>query len=88
MKKEELIIEVSKRTGLRQTQVSSMLESTLDIIVEELGSGGEVMLQGFGKFHTKDRAPKRMVNPSNGEVYQIPQRRVAVFKTGSRLSEV
>lgn len=88
MKKEELIAEVSRRTGIRQVTVSSVLENTLDAIVDTLGNKDEVVLRGFGTFKMKDRKPKVMKNPTNGETYKIPQRSVAVFKNGSRLNGI
>lgn len=88
MKKEELIAEVSRRTGIRQVQVSSVLENVLDVVVDTLGRNDEVVLRGFGTFKMKERKPKVMKNPTNGETYEIPRRSVAVFKNGSRLNNI
>jgi len=85
MKKEELVSKVSSETGMTQIQVSRVLETMINTIEDELLGGGSVVIREFGTFYVKKRAPKRMINPANGEVYEIPERKAAVFKTGSRL---
>jgi nucleoid DNA-binding protein len=60
----------------------------LDTIVEELKKGNQVKLPGFGTFLTRTRHSRGGVNPQKPEErIQIPEVRVAKFKTGKGLKD-
>ena len=88
MNKTTLIERVSLDTGLTKKQVADVLESIIDIIIEELKAGNEVKISGFGTFLTKVRHARGGVNPQNpNERITIPEVRVAKFKTGKTLKD-
>ena len=65
-----------------------MLESLVDIIISELKEGNEVTITGFGTFLSRTRHARGGVNPQNpSERIQIPEVRVAKFKTGKTLKD-
>jgi DNA-binding protein HU-beta len=85
--KQELIDEVAARTGLDRTDAASAVESTLSVIAETVGNGGEVTLTGFGKFHAAVRGARAGVNPRTGEKMQIAASTVPRFTPGSALKK-
>lgn len=71
MNKQELAASVAEQVGVSQNEAGRMLEATLDAIVEEVASGGEVNLPGFGKFTVAHRSARQGRNPATGETIQI-----------------
>lgn len=84
--KRELVIELSNRCGLTQTQVFGVLQAALDLITEELAKGNEVTLRRFGTFEVRVSKPKIGRNPNKpGSDMQIPARTVVKFKPGKEM---
>mmetsp|Transcript_5960 Transcript_5960/g.12375 ORF Transcript_5960/g.12375 Transcript_5960/m.12375 type:complete len:160 (-) Transcript_5960:73-552(-) len=71
-KKAELVSALAERTGLTKKDSESILQTTLEIIMEEVGSGKKITLPGFGSFTLKDRAERKGRNPQTGEELLIP----------------
>lgn len=87
MTKRELVKSMAAKMGASQKLAEEALDAFMDAVVESLGKGEEVNLIGFGKFAIKERAPKIGRNPKTGEEFQIPARKVPLFKVGQRLKE-
>lgn len=86
MKRAELAAEVSRRTGMTRADADHAVQAVLDSITEELRSGGEITLTGFGKFTTQERAGRTGVNPRDpSQKVEIPPARVPKFTAGSAL---
>ncbi|MFM2476398.1 HU family DNA-binding protein [Celerinatantimonas sp. MCCC 1A17872] len=56
MNKNEVIREVARKAGISQAEAKRIVETTLDVISEQLKSGDDVRLKGFGHFSTKATA--------------------------------
>ncbi|MBI4335368.1 MAG: integration host factor subunit beta, partial [Candidatus Omnitrophica bacterium] len=85
MNKRDIVVEVAQRpelSELTQAQIKSVIQSTLDYIVESLEKGRNIELRNFGVFKTKARKSRAGRNPRTGEKVMVPERRVAVFKPG------
>lgn len=87
MNKKELISEIAVLTGLKQQDVSSVLEGFLSVVERELQNERKVQLIGFGSFETKIRTEYMGMNPRTGQRMLIPKTRVPVFKPGKRLKQ-
>lgn len=87
MTKEELVHEIRRDTGCMKTAVEKVLNCAMLEISEALSRGECVKLKGFGTFSTEKRASKVGRNMSTGEITQIPERVVPVFKPGKALSK-
>ncbi len=65
-----------------------MLMCLTGTIIEELIKGNEVTITGFGTFLSRTRHARGGVNPQNpSERIQIPEVKVAKFKTGKTLKD-
>ena len=71
MTKNELADKVAERTGLAASQARQAVEAAIEAVSDELPSGGEVALAGFGKFSVSHRAARQGRNPATGETIQI-----------------
>ena len=80
--KKDLVLLVSKDTGITQVDVKRVVQRTLDYLVEGLKEGKNIELRNFGVFKVRQRAPRRGRNPKTGEEVPVPPKRVVVFKPG------
>ncbi len=87
MTKNELADQVAERTGLAASQARQVLETTIDVVTDELANGGEVALAGFGKFSVSQRAARQGRNPSTGETINIAASKAAKFSAASALKK-
>lgn len=67
MTKKEFMQRLSAETGLTQVLLNRIFDSALDIIAEELKSGGKVILKDLGVFRSKWLKERRKITPQ-GEV--------------------
>lgn len=83
--KEDIVKDVSNKTGLSLTQTRVVINSLLDLITTELESGEFVRFTGFGTFGVKEISPTKARNFSNGEFVDVPKRKAPFFKAGDVL---
>ena len=84
--KRDLVVELSNRTGMTQSQAFDLLQQALDLIAEELAQGHEVALRRFGTFELRVTKSKIGRNPNKpGSEMTIPRRAVVRFKPGKEL---
>ena len=80
--KKDLVLLVSRETGITQVEVKRVIQRTLDHLIEGLKAGRTVELRNFGVFKVRQRAPRRGRNPKTGQEVPVPPKRVVVFKPG------
>lgn len=85
MTKSELIDAVAYKSHTAKVDVKAVIDTTLDVIRNELINGGEVNLIGFGKFSVKDRAARKGHNPRTNEEIQLPAKKLPTFTAGKSL---
>lgn len=85
LKKIDIARKISRKSEITQPQALKYIDSALKIIKEELEDGGEVKVEGFGKWHTKDKngRPGRVVK--TGEEVWIKPRRVVRFSPSKKI---
>lgn len=87
MNKNDLIVEVSRETGLTRNDVSKAVECLFDTITSVLKSGDEVRLVGFGTFSVTRRKASTGRNPRTGEPMEIGASSQPKFKSGKILKD-
>lgn len=87
MTKNELAEGIARRTGLAGTQARQALETTIDLISDELAGGGEVSIAGFGKFSVSNRAARQGRNPATGQTITIAASKAAKFSAAKALKD-
>jgi DNA-binding protein HU-beta len=85
MTKQELAQKVASDAGLNNSQAKEAVEATFKAIADELASGGEVAVSGFGKFSVSERSAREGRNPATGETIQIQASKAAKFSAASGL---
>jgi DNA-binding protein HU-beta len=87
MNKSELTEKVAAQTNSSKAEAGEYVDTVLSVIEEELKSGGEVNITGFGKFTVQERNAREGVNPQTGEKMQIKASKVPKFTAGNALKK-
>ncbi|MDD4332650.1 MAG: HU family DNA-binding protein [Patescibacteria group bacterium] len=88
MNKASLIEKISNETKVSKKQAEDMIDLLVNTIIAELKEGREVTITGFGTFSARTRHARGGVNPQKPtERIQIPEVKVAKFKTGKTLKD-
>lgn len=86
MTKQDVIEAVAKKTKLPKTEVSTVLNETLDVIANSMKKG-DVVLTGFGTFKIGKRKARTGRNPRTGATIKIAACNVPRFKAGKALKD-
>jgi integration host factor subunit alpha len=78
--KKELIDAHYEQAGLSKKGCVSAVESTFEIIKDELEKGNPVKISGFGKWTVKSKKERKGRNPQTGDSMTIDARKVVIFK--------
>jgi integration host factor subunit alpha len=85
--KEKIINSIYNQVGLSKSQSRIVVEKLFEIMKENLESGKDLLISGFGKFVVKEKSARRGRNPQTTEDLQLRARRVVVFKTSGVLRD-
>ena len=89
MTKRDLVMRIADETGLIQQDVYTVIQKSLDYIVESLAKGENVEFRNFGVFEVRERKQRIGRNPNRPtQVVTIPERKVVKFKPGKIMKEV
>jgi len=88
MTKRDIVVRISKDTGMIQQDVVKVVQMTLDSISDAVAKGKTVELRNFGVFEVKVRKARIGRNPNAPEKnVPIPPRAVVKFKPGKEMRE-
>jgi len=85
--KHDLVVEVSKQTGLTQSDAKIVVEEFIEALSRMLEESQTIEIRGFGTFYTKVRKPRPARNPKTGQVIPLAKRLVPLFKYSSALKK-
>ena len=81
--KKEIVNIIADKTGLTAVDTMNVVQTFMDLIIEELSRGKRFEFREFGVFETKRRKARIARNPTTGELIEVAPRTVVVFKPGS-----
>ncbi|MFP6736270.1 MAG: HU family DNA-binding protein [Rhodospirillales bacterium] len=87
MNKNDLVSSVADGAGMSKADAAKAVEGVFGAITNELQSGGEVRVVGFGTFSVANRKATTGRNPRTGESIQIPASKQPKFKAGKGLKD-
>ena len=85
--KKELIDRIAEHEGCKRVFAKRIIQSFLDAIIEELGSGNRLEFRDFGVFECKIRASRQAQNPKTMDKVHVPSKRTVKFKIGRIMKE-
>lgn len=80
--KKELIDRIAERLGANRHDVKQTVQSFLEEIILEIGSGNRLEFRDFGVFEIRERKGRTAQNPRTLEPVKVPPRKVVKFKVG------
>ena len=87
MNKSDLSKRVSQECGVTIKEGTAIVELVIGLIEEEIVSGGEVALHGFGTLKTVERAERECLNPQTKEKMIVPAKKTVTFKVAKGLKD-
>ena len=86
--KNEIVERIADETKSSKKLVSTVVQSFLNEIINELGNGNRMEFRDFGVFDIKERPSRIAQNPKTLEKVQVPAKRKVKFKAGKVMRKV
>ena len=80
MTKADIVNEISRSTGIEKSAVLATVEKFMEVVKDNMASGENVYLRGFGSFIIKTRKEKTARNISQNTTIRIPEHKIPAFK--------
>lgn len=80
MNKAEFVHAVATRTGTTPRYATVITNAVIDVIMETLAAGDNIVIAGFGTFEPAARAARVGRNPHTGEAIDVPAKVAPKFK--------
>lgn len=87
MTKAEFIAKLASNGSTTKKQAAEALDLIFDTITEELKSGDQVSVPGFGKFSVVKRAARTGINPQTKKKMKIKATKAPKFTPAKALKE-
>ena len=88
MTKRDLVVRISKETGIVQEDVQVVIQNFLNHITDAMVKHEHVEFRDFGVFEVHTRKPRVGRNPNKPQdEVVIPERKVVKFKPGKEMKE-
>ena len=85
MNKSQLVEAIANEGQISRDAAAKALEAFTTVVGNELSTGGEVAITGFGKFSVSNRAARMGRNPQTGQPVQIQASKAPKFSGGAQL---
>lgn len=85
--KTDLIKKISEKLELTKAESEKALNTCLEAIKEDLASGNNLKIQGFGSFSVTERKERKGRNPQTGQEMIIPASKTVKFSPGKYLKD-
>ena len=87
MTKSELLSSLAEQTGLKKSEVTSVMESLVNTVYKTLKKEKKIKLEGMGVFQLKDRKARLARNPRTGEMVKVPAKKVVKLRVTKDMKE-
>ena len=83
----DLVIQVSKETGVSKKVAESVIKSAVKAITKDLANGQKVVISNLGTFTTAQREARKGRNLQTGETINIPVKKTVKFIPTKQLNQ-
>lgn len=87
MNKSEFVAAVAESSNLSKADAERAVDAFINTVSNQLKTGGEVRLVGFGTFEVRSRDASEGRNPRTGETIKIKASKLPRFKAGKALKD-
>lgn len=87
MNKTDIVNKLAEKTGMNQKVAKIVVDTITESIKKAIVNGERVEIRGFGSFSVRRYKSYKGRNPKNGEVVEVPAKKLPYFKVGKELKE-
>ena len=87
MTNKEFLEKVSQKTGFEMTDVKPLAAALIDTVLESIAQGNSVTIQGFGSFEPREKASRKIYNPTTKDYIVVPPKTTLSYKMSATLKE-
>ena len=80
MTNKEFLEKISQKTHLEMDDVKELSSSLVGAVLEEIAQGNSVTIQGFGSFEPREKASRRIYNPTSKTDLVVPSKTTLSYK--------
>ena len=80
MTNKEFLEKISQKTHLEMDDVKELSSSLVGAVLEEIAKGNSVTIQGFGSFEPREKASRRIYNPTSKTYLVVPSKTTLRYK--------
>ena len=88
LNKKGIAKKLAKKTFLNLKESDMIVEELFDILIEEIKSGGEISVVGFGRFFLYEHAPRPVRNPKTQEEMVLKSYKSLKFKSSNVIKKL
>ena len=85
MTNKEFLEKISQKTNLEMDAVKNMSSSLVGAVLESIANGNSVTIQGFGLFEPREKASRRIYNPTSKTYMVVPSKTTLSYKMSAVL---
>ena len=80
MTNKEFLEKISQKTQLEMDDVKELSSSLVGAVLEGIADGNSVTIQGFGSFEPREKASRRIYNPTTKTYIVVPSKTTLSYK--------
>lgn len=85
MTNKEFLERISEKTHLEKDDVKELSSSLVGAVLDEIANGNSVTIQGFGSFEPREKASRRIYNPTSKTYLVVPSKTTLSYKMSAAL---
>jgi DNA-binding protein HU-beta len=87
MTNKEFLETVSQRTDFELKDVKRLSSVLIDAVLEVVADGNSVTIQGFGSFEPREKASRKIYNPTTKDYIVVPSKTTLSYKMSATLKD-
>lgn len=80
MTNKEFIEMLSRKTNFETSDVKELSAALIGIVLSDVAEGDSVTIQGFGSFEPREKASRRIYNPTSKTYMVVPSKTTLSYK--------
>ena len=87
MNNKDFIEKLSRKTGLEKDEVKDLSASLIQVLLDEIADGNSVTIHGLGVFEPREKASRKMFNPTSKTYIIVPPKTTLSYKMSAALKD-
>lgn len=87
MTNKELLEKLSQKTNFEMDEVKKLSSSLIKSVLESMSDGNSVTIQGFGSLEPREKASRKIYNPTTKNYLVVPPKKTVGYKMSAALKD-